>query len=85
MRRAEHVARTEEKKNSYNIFGGKPKGKRPYSQDLGVDERIILDRILGEQSGKLWIGCIWLRIGNSGRILLTRQLPFRLHTRQVNL
>jgi hypothetical protein len=36
-------------------------------EDLGKDEKIILDWILGKLGGKVWTGCIWLRIGTSGR------------------
>jgi hypothetical protein len=39
------------------------------SEDLGVDRTIILDWILEKYCGKLWIGCISLRIGASGGIL----------------
>jgi len=42
------------------------------SEDLGVDRTIILDWILEKYCGKLWIGCISLRIGASGGILWTR-------------
>jgi hypothetical protein len=42
---------------------------RDHTEDLGVDGKIILKRILGKQGGKLWTGCIWLRIGTSGRPL----------------
>jgi len=29
--------------------------------NVGVDRRIILERILGRQVGKVWTGFIWLR------------------------
>jgi len=29
--------------------------------------KIILERILGKQGGRLWTGCIWLRLGSTGR------------------
>jgi hypothetical protein len=45
-----------------------PKG-RDHSEDLDVDGKIILEWILGKQSGKLWNGCIWLRIGTSSGLL----------------
>jgi hypothetical protein len=38
---------------------------RDHSDDLGVDGRILL----GTLDGKMWAGCIWLRIGTSGGIL----------------
>jgi hypothetical protein len=37
-----------------------------HSEDLGVDGKIILEWILGKLGGKMWTGCIWLRIGTSG-------------------
>jgi hypothetical protein len=42
---------------------------RDHSEDLGVDGKIIFKRILGKQGGKVWIGCIWLRMGNGGGLL----------------
>jgi hypothetical protein len=37
-----------------------------HSEDLGVDEKIILEWILGKYDGKVWTGFLWLRIGTSG-------------------
>jgi hypothetical protein len=39
---------------------------RDYWEELGVDGKIILEWILGKQSGEVWTGCIWLMIGASG-------------------
>jgi hypothetical protein len=36
---------------------------RDQSEYQGVDERIILEWILKKLVGRLWTGCIWLRIG----------------------
>jgi len=36
---------------------------------LGIDGKIILEWILGKQDGKVWIRCIWLRVGSSGGLL----------------
>jgi hypothetical protein len=47
-------------KGSGNLNGGY------YSENLGVDGRIILEWIFGKYGEKLWIGCIWLGIGTSG-------------------
>jgi hypothetical protein len=38
-------------------------------KDLGVDWRIILESILGKEGGKVWTGCISLRLGTSDGIL----------------
>jgi hypothetical protein len=37
-------------------------------EDLGVDGRIS-ELILGKQGGKVWDGCIWLRIRTSDELL----------------
>jgi hypothetical protein len=42
---------------------------RDHSEDLGTDEKMISELILGKLGGKVWTGCIWLRIGTSGRLL----------------
>jgi hypothetical protein len=42
---------------------------RDHLEDLGVYGKIILEWILGKYGGEVWTGCIWLRIGTSGRIL----------------
>jgi len=39
--------------------------ERDHSEDLGVDEKMVLKWIFGKISGNMWIGCIWLRIGTS--------------------
>jgi hypothetical protein len=41
------------------------KGKE-HLEDLGIDERRILQLILRLEDGRVRIGRIWLRIGNSG-------------------
>jgi hypothetical protein len=38
-------------------------------EDVSVDGRIILEWILGKQGGRMWLGCIWLRIWTSGEHL----------------
>jgi hypothetical protein len=43
--------------------------KRDHWEDLGVDGRITLRWILGKAGGKVWTGCIWLRIETSGGLL----------------
>jgi hypothetical protein len=44
---------------------GNPEG-RDHLEDLGVDGKIILECIIGKYSGKVWTGCIWIRIETSG-------------------
>jgi hypothetical protein len=55
-------------KNAYRIFIGNLKG-REFSEDLGVDGRVILEWMLGKYGGKMWTGCMWLRAGTSGGLL----------------
>jgi len=42
---------------------------RDHSEDLEVDGRIILERILRRWGGKVLTGFIWLRIGTTGGLL----------------
>jgi hypothetical protein len=46
-------------------FGGK-RERRGQSDDLGVDEKIILEWISGKYGGNLWTEFICLRTGKSG-------------------
>jgi hypothetical protein len=62
MRLVGHVAHMGEMRNEYKILVGKPEGKRPlartrhrYYDNIRMDLRKI--------------GCIWLRIGSSDRLL----------------
>jgi hypothetical protein len=53
-------------------LGGKPEEKRPLEIPRGVWEgNIKIDRREIEWEGE-WTGFIWLRIGISGELLLTR-------------
>jgi len=65
MRWVGHVAGMGEVRNVYNILVGKPEGERPLRRPMNSWE----EWILGKQGGKVWTGCIWLRIGTGGRIL----------------
>jgi hypothetical protein len=47
---------------------GKPR-ERDHMEDLGVDERMILQCMLNKSFGKVWTGLIWLRLGTSGGLL----------------
>jgi hypothetical protein len=55
-------------RNAYKILVGKPEGKAP----LGKPKRRWEDNIrldVKEMCGKVWTGCIWLRIGTSDGLL----------------
>jgi hypothetical protein len=39
---------------------------RGHWEDLGIDRKMIRERILGKYVGKLWTGYIWLKIGTTG-------------------
>jgi hypothetical protein len=43
--------------------------ERSHLEDLGIDGKIISEWISVKYSGKVWTGCIWLKIGASGRHL----------------
>jgi hypothetical protein len=68
---AGHVARMGEKRNAYRILVGKPERKRQL-ENLDVDGRIILRRILERLDGMVWTGLICFRLGTSGEILWIR-------------
>jgi hypothetical protein len=51
-----------------NLYRKRLKG-RDDSEDLGVDGKIILERILGKYDGKAWTAFISPRIGTSGGLL----------------
>jgi hypothetical protein len=54
-----------------NVLVGKLEGKRPLGRlRHRWEDNIIID--LGKQCGKMWTGSIWLRIGTSSGLLLTR-------------
>jgi len=54
--------------NCIQNFGQKMKG-RDHSEGMGIDGRLILEWILGKYLGKVWTGCILLRIGTSNKLL----------------
>jgi hypothetical protein len=58
-----------EKCEMHTKFWSENLAGREHSEDLGVDGRIILELILEKLDGRVWTGCLWLRIGTSGRLL----------------
>jgi hypothetical protein len=54
--------------NAYNILSVKYE-RRDHLEDVSIHGRIILEWILRKECGKLWTGCIRLRIGTSGGLL----------------
>jgi hypothetical protein len=66
-----------EMRNAYSILVGKPEGKN-HSVDLGIDGKIILEGILREYGGKMWTGCIWLRIWTNSRAVVNMVMKFRV-------
>lgn len=57
MRLVGHVARMGEKSWLGSLIG------RPHPQDLDEVGRIILKRVLGKRSLRVWTAYIWLKIG----------------------
>jgi hypothetical protein len=68
MKWAGHVALMGEMRHAHKIWMGDLK-ERDHLKDIDIDERIILERILGKWGGKVWTVCIWLSIGTSGGLL----------------
>jgi hypothetical protein len=58
-------------RDAYSISMGKPEGKR-LLEDLGVDERIILNWIFMSFYMFAWNGLIWQRIGTDAGFLERR-------------
>jgi len=52
-----HVSCVGKMRNACNILVGKAKG-RGHSEDIDVEGKIILERILGKCGGKFCTGCI---------------------------
>jgi hypothetical protein len=53
----------------YEIFWLGNLKARDHLEHVDVDEKMILECILGKYFGRVWIGCIWLRIESSGGTL----------------
>jgi hypothetical protein len=59
-----YIARMGDMRNVYKILVGKAEGKRPLGRpSRRWEENIRMDL------GKVWTGCMWLRIGTSGGLL----------------
>jgi len=68
MRLVRHVASMGEVTSAFIVLVGKPEGKRPLGRHrLRWEDSIRMD--IREIGGKVWTGCIWLRIGSSGGLL----------------
>jgi hypothetical protein len=52
-------------RNAHDILVDKLEG-RENLEDLGGDGKMILEWLLGKLHGRVWTGCIWLRIGITG-------------------
>jgi len=63
MRWVGHVARMEAMRNAYKILVGRREGQSPLGRPRHRWEDI---RMNFREIGKVWIGCIWLRIGAGG-------------------
>jgi hypothetical protein len=61
---------TNEKRNGYRLFVGKPEGRRPLGRPRRRwVENIKMDLTEMGWGGVMWTGSIWLRIGASGWLL----------------
>jgi hypothetical protein len=65
MRRVRHVAERGEKRNAYEIMGGKPEEEMPFAISRSRwEDNIHMDP--KERGWEVWTGCGWLRTGTSG-------------------
>jgi hypothetical protein len=55
-------------RNTYEILIGKPEGKRPLGRSKRRSE-VDIRMAFRKEDGKMWIGCVWLRVGTGGRLL----------------
>jgi hypothetical protein len=62
------VCGTYGKRGSHRVLVGKPEEKNNLG-DLSIDEMISLKCVFRKQSGRLWTGFIWLRMGTYDRLL----------------
>ena len=71
MRRAGHVARIGESRDTYRVLVGNLR-ERDHLEDPGIDGSIICRWIFRKWDGRVGTGLIWLRVGTVGGHLLTR-------------
>jgi hypothetical protein len=55
-----------------NILVGKKRKGRDLLENQVIDERVILEWILEKQGGKVWTGCVCLRVRNT---VMSPQVP----------
>ena len=65
MRWAGHVVHMGEERGVYSVLVGKPEGRNNWG-DLGVDGRIIFERISRRWDVCIWTGMGWPRIETGG-------------------
>jgi len=53
----------------HTIFWLEYQKGRGHSEDVGIDGKIILERIFGKFGGKVWTGCIWISVRTIGGLL----------------
>jgi len=62
------VAHVPEKRHSYAVLVGQAEGK-DHLENLGIDERIILNCISQKWVGRAWTEFIWSRISAHDRLI----------------
>jgi hypothetical protein len=61
----------EEGRGAYKVLVGQPEGTDPL-KDLGIQRKVVLKLIFKKWKGGALTALMWIRIGKSGRLLLTR-------------
>ena len=69
MKWAGHVASMNERRGAYNVWVGKPEGKRPLGRPRRRWEDTKMDREEVVCGGGASTGLVWCRIGTGGGLL----------------